>query len=455
MLENHPNPVYLTASSSERIVLTDELITLLSQELNKIHDSNYSERFWKIVAGPYINSVISRMTILSSQVITVKPLFEPINGVALPSKKERLIKSLRNRAKSMQTSKNYNTIVVSLKDNDNVALGFHDPLSLTNDIGAVYLPDYFHKFSKRNNIKRHKVNTIAQSKTDLYLRNIISQLPEIYVEYFDEMLSVIPLYNPEKKILHTSFIDSFYMKFLVGIYLEKGAGLNYYQHGAYYGEITNHNAHRNESGIADKFVTWGWKINDNDVPGKAYRLEKFKRDYNSVHDSSYSYDLLFCYPKVNNRNIKQLKEYTEKLSGKLDRQKYKRLLARPRPTIKIPFISNKIGFNIAKDISIDAAKKPMYEVLAKSRLVIQFTIPSTNFFECLYVNHPTIGILSNDNPTDIVKPYYDFFLQIGVLHNDFDSLVNHLNKVNVDEWWKEVTGHPVYKEFKDKFLKAV
>ena len=97
----------------------------------------------------------------------------------------------------------------------------------------------------------------------------------------------------------------------------------------------------------------------------------------------------------------------------------------------------------------------MAEITAKSRLVIQFNIPATNFMECLYVDHPTIGLLSNDQPTEIVKPYYSFFTQQGVMHENFESLVDHLNKVDIDEWWGALIKEPMYQQFKNEFLRQV
>lgn len=452
-MEIKPDNTYLSAFSSERLALTDEITVKLAGLLNEIHDSDYSERFWKITLGPYINAIISRQHFLSSKDMELPPLFEPINAVSHPGFKKRFTKKLRYILKAKQTSGNYKTVAALLANNDNIAFGFHDPVSIKRDVEA-YLPEYFPYLRKKNNSKRRKAISLANKQEDIFYRNVLKQLPQIYVEYFDALLEMIPLKNPEKKVFHTSLLDSFFSKFLVAKYLDYGAKLYYYQHGAYYGELVTHNAHKNESAIADKFVTWGWKINDKDVPGKAYRLEKFKREYNS-QNTDFIYDCLFCYPGINNKNREQYKKYTDSLTTKLDKAKYKKLIARPRPSSKLPFIKHKIGFPVSKDITIDSAKKGIVNTITKTRLVIQFTVPSTNFTECLYVDHPTIGLLNNDNPTDIVKPFYDFFLKVGVLHNDFDSLLAHLNNIDLDTWWADVCSRDEYQEFKNTFLRAV
>ncbi len=393
------------------------------------------------------------MHFLSSKDMDLPPLFEPINAISHPGFKKRFTKKLRYLLKANQTSGNYKSITGMLASHDNIAFGFHDPVSVKKDIES-YLPDYFPSLRKKNNAKRLKANDVANKQEDIFYRNVLKQLPEIYVEYFDGLLDMIPLENPGKKVFHTSLLDSFFSKFLIAKYLDNGAKLYYYQHGAYYGELATHNAHRNESAIADKFITWGWKINEKDTPGKAYRLEKFKREYDSKK-TDFVYDCLFCYPGINNTNRKQYQKYTDDLVTKLDKSKYKKLIARPRPSSKLPFVSHKIGFPVSKEITIDSAKKGIVDTIVKTRLVIQFTVPSTNFTECLYVNHPTIGLLNNDNPTDVVKPFYDFFLKVGVLHHDFNSLIAHLNKIDLDAWWSDVCATEEYKEFKNTFLRAV
>lgn len=445
---------YLLPYSAERLELSRELTSKLAQVLNDLHDVTYSNRFWQILLATYVNSIVSRKNIFEKDSIKIKPLFEPINGVTSPSIKERGIKFLRRKFKSAKTSKNYQKIINYINENDSISLGLHNPVSVSEDTGAIYLPDYFHSFSKRNDAKRNKLNAIAENTSDLYTRNIISQLPEIYVEYFDEMLNIIPLYNPQNKVIHTSFIDSFFMKFLVGLYIENGAKLHYYQHGAYYGEMINHNAYRNESYIADKYITWGWKLSENDVPGKAYRLELFSKKYKSQTGNK-TYDCLFCYSNVTPRNRENYINYTHALSSTLDKIKYPRLIARPRPMNKIPFVKHKLNFPISKDITIDSGRTDMAELISKGRVVIQFTVPSTNFLECFYVDHPTVGLLTNDQPTDIIQPYYDFFIAKGVLHLNFDSLINHLNTVDLETWWEALKSEPMYEKFKKEFLNPV
>jgi putative transferase (TIGR04331 family) len=453
MSENTPNTNYLSAFSPERLVWSARVLKELTVNLNEIHQTDYSERFWKIIIGSYINSVISRKEFLSSKVLDIPALFEPINGTSHPGTKERVKRRLRYYLKSMQAIGGYSLIKKTLLEQDNISWGFHDPVSVSKDIGG-YVPIYSPFLGKGDPDKRKRAIQVAEKQDDVFINNVTRQLPEIFIEHFQEIMDSIPIHNPEKKTLHTSTIGSFFMKYMIAKYINSGAKFYIYQHGAYYGEMENHNSHKHESGLADKFVTWGWKLTEKDVPGKAYRLEKFKREY-LAHKQDAVYDCLFCYPEINNRSRELFKGYTDDLSAKLDASKYGRLIARPRPSSKLPFASSKIDFPVSGRVTIDSAKLPMSHVMSKARLVIQFTVPATNFTECLYVDHPTVGLLNNDQPTAIVKPYYDFLLESGVLHNDFNSLISHLNTINLDEWWSNVIKHPTYQAFKNEFLRAV
>lgn len=83
------------------------------------------------------------------------------------------------------------------------------------------------------------------------------------------------------------------------------------------------------------------------------------------------------------------------------------------------------------------------------------TYPSTNTLECMYVDHPVVAILENYNPSEIVEPYYKFFLDKGVFHYTMYSLTKHLNEMNVDTWWSDIVNHETYKNFKKEFIRSV
>jgi hypothetical protein len=69
------------------------------------------------------------------------------------------------------------------------------------------------------------------------------------------------------------------------------------------------------------------------------------------------------------------------------------------------------------------------------------------------MDHPTMGILNNDQPTDLVQPWYRFLEQKGVLYSDGDSLAYGLNHMDIEEWWSDLVSTDGYREFKSKFAR--
>jgi putative transferase (TIGR04331 family) len=226
--------------------------------------------------------------------------------------------------------------------------------------------------------------------------------------------------------------------------------LYYYQHGGYYGEYQFHNGHFHESSISDKFITWGWKMLEKDEPGFALKCEKFKRDFWAKKIDP-EFDILLVYPVIENKVRKKIQSRSELLLGSLDRNKYKKLCVRPRPTQKLnrtedfDFLKNEVN-------QIDQGFQPIVNLISKSRLVLHFTYPSTNMMECFYVNQPCVALLENNSPSDIIKPYYDFFIMNGVFHLTMDTLVEHLNKIDLEIWWEEIKNNSVYLDFKKQFI---
>ena len=422
--------------------------------MNEIHDANYSYRFWKIVINDYVNAVITIKALMEQNEMQGSPSLEAVNSHHVLSLKEKIIARLPFVIKHFKTISNRNRIAKILAGESNVSVSLPDIEMVRKETGHP-LPLYYPLYPGKGDLKkREKANAIAKRYTDIYHKNIIQKLPQVYVEYFDMDFKSINLSNPREKTFHVHGLPPYFNALVIAKYTEFGARLNVYQHGAYYGELTGHNAYLYENSLADEYRTWGWKIRPNDVPWKAYRLEKFKLRYDTFPQTK-QFDFLMCFPDVNNATAPFYKTGTEYFLQNIDPAKYKNLLARPRPMNKIFSHASRISFIKDSRVTIDSGLADMAEVIGKCKIVIQFTIPATNFLECLYVDHPTMGLLDNDQPTEIIKPYYDFLMQQGILHKDFISLVNHLNKINVEEWWGALIKEPMYLQFKNEFLRKV
>jgi putative transferase (TIGR04331 family) len=441
----------LSSFSVDRIKLTDELFDFLIPVLNKLHNTTYSHRFWKLLSKDYINSVISMQTALQKISVLQKPEAEPINGFTLPSFKTRWRSRLTRFVRFYQTRANKQLIESQLLRYNSLTLSMPDLKVVREDLGEP-LPVYYPFFWIGDKSKRNTLQVLAKQQSDIYKQNIILYLPGFLVEHFNRMVDSIPLHHPEKKNFHVHNFHSFYNTLLVALYIENGAKLYWYQHGAYYGELIGHNAHYFASSVADKFRTWGWKIRDNDEPWKAYRLEKFKQDY-EIAENQNQYSCLICFPGFTKRSTLVLQDRANKLFRALDFVKYPNVLIRPRPGTPNPI--RDLDFIVHKNIAKDNCLQTMVEAVHSAHLVVQMTHPSTNTFECMYVDKPVVAFVNNEQPTDVVKPYYEYFLKVGLFHNSIDSLVNHLNVVDIDQWWQSVVSSEEYQTFKKYFLNAV
>jgi hypothetical protein len=266
-------------------------------------------------------------------------------------------------------------------------------------------------YIKTNNKMRLSVNRIVNDlsnefSNDFYI-NIIALMPKVYIEDFRRLYNNIPLYRPESKSFHISFLESTYMRMLVAKYVENGSELCYYQHGGFYGEYEFLSLHRFENSISDKFMTWGWKMLPNDTPSYAYRLNSFVNKYKKVFKNDFKYDLILVIPGIENRNRNVIRTELLYLLELVILEKFPAICLRPRPIAKI---NRKGEFSFLNNTTIylDSGYSKVVNLIAESRLVVQLEYPSTNFLECLAVDHPVVAILKNDYPSEIVKPHYDY-----------------------------------------------
>lgn len=444
----------LSSFSLARIELTEKLFGILIPVLNELHQTHYSDRFWKLMTKEYVNSVISKQTVLSSGLLRTRPETEPSNSFVLPTFKMRLRLQVTRFIRFWRSRSNRMGIRQMLTNHDNLTISLPDLPIVKEELGHP-LPTYYPYLWSIGGVKRKRVENMAMQFKDVYTQNIIRQLPGFLIEHFDAMINSIPLLQPEKKSFHVHNFHSLYNTLVVALYIEKGAKLYWYQHGAYYGELIGHNAHYLESSLADTFRTWGWKIRENDEPWKAYRLEKFKKAYESgilgMNDC-----LLICAPRLNNFNKEYYQNIVSSLLLSSIREKYERIVIRPRPGFKEK--SPKAQFNFIRPttgITIDDASRSMTEWIKDSKLVIQLTVPSTNFLECIYIDRPTMALLHNEQPTDVVRPYYDYFLEVGVLHTSVESMVKLLCNSDLTTWWDQVKSSDMYNKFKREFTNSV
>ena len=434
--------------------MMDEINSILSVALNEIHKTSYSKRFWMILIGPYITSIIYNRKILENDILNLKPSKFLFTNTLIPDKKKILFYKIQYLFKILTSLGSFRKLKLAFNKFQNIAFGFHEPELIVNEVDVYLKTIYpFLGYKINDNKKREVLLKFKSNFSENFILNIIKLIPKIYIEYFDGLLNSVPLVNPKDKIFHVSFIGSFYMRFILAKYTEHESKLFYYQHGGSYGEFEYKTAHHYESSIADQFMTWGWKIKENDVPYKAFRLERFYRNYyvkNKKH-----MDILMIYPIINNNNIDRIKQESAYFFKRVNRTKYPNICARPRPTAR--FNRKSVLNFMSKDVNkIDSGYTKIFNLISKSKLVVILTYPSTTMLECFYVDQPAIALLNSNNfPSTVVSPYYDFFVERGVFHKSIDTMVEHLNTKNIEDWWNELIKEPMYLKFKNTFLRKV
>jgi len=445
----------IKSMSALRIELSEELYGRLTGVMNEIHRTGHSERFWRILLEGHVKAVISRIKLLEKQPVYRKPEMFPFNKHSFPTVKEIAKQRLIDFVKHLKSAPKKRRVNTALMENNKIRIGFFEYPNLDREGIGARLPNY-HPFvyGRGDREKRRRANGIADGIEEPFFSNVVRQLPTILVEHYEKMILSAGIFSPEEKELHVHTTQTVFNEFLIANYVEHGARLFWYQHGSYYGEYRHDSAHHYEHSVADEFRTWGWKIKEKDRPWKAYRLEKFRRDYIRANVKM-DRDLLIAYSRVGSGKREKFKEVTETLLSQLDEEKFGKILARPQPSNKVYSHRSELDFIDDDRVTKTSGLNPMAEEMKRCRVVLQLSVPSTNFLECIYANHPTVGILKIDRPSEIIRPYYDYFLQVGLLHHTLESLTSHLNSVIIEEWWDRVSKDRQFIDFRRTFARRV
>lgn len=437
----------------------ERIFELLGDVLNEVHGLDYHTNFWKQITLQYVNTVRVQKKLLDEKVLLNKSAdLYPINGYNFASIKQKLRYGLIQLLKHIKTWPNKKRLKRKLENHDTFYFGFPNlPNFQEKENLGVELPLYYPRFigSGQKDL-RIKVHQISERYDDPYLVNIIRRIPRIFVEHFSSIHDSIAVSRPKEKTFHVHFNGSVYNDILVAKYVQHGAKLIWYQHGSYDSELQTR-GYLTQLSCVDEFRTWGWSTREKEVPWKAYRLEEFRIKYAKYkkRGNTAEYDIMMCFPQISVKNRDYYRTQTDLIFNNLSPSKYSKILARPRRSNKIHSHAYKLRFINDSRVKITSGLMPMMKEMADCKIVLQMQVPATNFLECMYVDHPTIGLLRNDQPKDLIIPYYNFFLDQGVLHDDFESLVAHLNNVDIDEWWQKVMNHPMYSSFKNTCTRKV
>jgi putative transferase (TIGR04331 family) len=337
--------------------LYERLLSFLSEELNAFHSVGFSERYWRILIGPWLAYFCQIIFERWEAIATAFEKFEINNTVILElSKADMIPSSMEDFVKKMQED-TWNHFIygeilkVKLGNNKKVFKKAAPPAERSNDSifeGSRIIPKYSQKikdtvrsFAYRNNkifICSSSLGVIDEAKlclrfaqipvrysavqpkktsADMRIRdsfvlnvpylndfenflvkNIPYQIPICFLEGYailQEQISKLPW--PKKPLLiFTSNIllhDTVAMTY-AAYHMERCAKLMYAQHGGLYGQAEFMWAEEHELKISNRFFTWGWKDRINK---KVTALGILKRDtHRPIYSSNAKKHLLLILP---------------------------------------------------------------------------------------------------------------------------------------------------------------
>ena len=441
-------------SSQEELAEQELVLATLSATMNAVHATSFSEKFWSDILGTHVRICFRRKEILSSTVPSDPLPLEDFISPNIPRARDIRTSDLLIIARSMGNLITGSSAPKLDSQCTNVLVGKR---MLIFDVpnAKLWEPRWpLPLFGNRK--KRKKLMALAIQQPNTFLRNVCLRVPRFYVEYFDVILNRLKKLKDVSRLTFHIEHDKGPSRIALAYFREKGAKIVFYQTGSYFGDfdgVPPVSFYRR----ADVVRTYGQRLNEKDEPYYAVRLEEAAELYFKHAAKRRDIDLLVVYNwSIKNVNLRDhYIEATEYLGANIDKAKYSRVVLRPRG--KTRKLSNRSQLGVLRHkitADIDSGMVPLPALCARSTIVLHLEHPTTNFMECVFVDHPVVTLLTNDRPTDLVAPFYDFFLAQGVMHADIASVVEHLNTVNIERWWAEIVQSEQYIEFKRTFTRS-
>ena len=430
-----------------------ELVEEISPVMNSVHKYKFSRRFWRIAIGDHVKSCLNRRQNLLSNRKTPYITFRPIDAPVVPSRKDGFVSDVLEIAKTNLRSSWHDEAAYKVPEKTkHILVGDFDPPNKAKDESIRLTTDYFIS-GRGDRLKRKKLILESERNGSDLGRAVLITMPRAFVEHLDGILyRMRELSNAGGLSIHVEHYDSVITKIYAALLVERGARLIQYQPGGDFGEIKSLVEATRYNDI-DEFRTYGWKIHEKDVPHCAIRLAKFKARYDQA-DAKHKYDCLVVLNLARDESVQSryrgiLDTFADQLSTKF------RICVRARAKsrrIRLPVLAGWPRFQ--RGAVIDPGFGDMARRVKQSMVVVHLDHPSTNFLECLYVDHPVVALQTNSDPTGIVQPYYVELERLGVFHQTTESLVKHLAQSDIPGWWRKVTEASVYREFKDTFARS-
>jgi putative transferase (TIGR04331 family) len=490
----------------------ERYLTQFQQQLNKIHNVNFSVGYWRIIIGPWLRYFIeilydrylsiqeaSKNNIAYTIVVNIDeadmiPLDMPhFNSLYTDDFWNHYIYSSIAIFFNIKTKFKTSELLLQKKPlpkKQSIKEKIKNALFLLNKLNSIHFFSFYLKYpylfrlqmklwqfpalggtvhiSEKYAHSKILRDSIILPKPDSLFEVILNtllkkQLPMIYIEGYEKFrVKVLEKYPKRATIIFTAnaYSSDEPFKFWTAEKKEYGAKYVIGQHGGHMGTglFASHEDHQIKS--ADKFFSWGWSNKNSVIPIPAKQLNQIIRlEKNGeiiiplLGVPRYSYHLY---------SIPIASQYTDYINDQINFLQLlpieilKLIKLRPHPydytwNLEQRIIDAGYGKNIDEPINL---KKSFHHRLSECRLCIA-TYNSTTYLETFSANYPTLLYWDPKywELRDEAQPYFDLLHEVGILHYNPQSLCKKLEKIYQDplSWWNQQKIQNAKDHFCDQF----
>ena len=311
-----------------------------------------------------------------------------------------------------------------------------------------------------------ELSKIAKSEVESTLATLIFDLIPIgYLEGFTELseLSKKQTWPKKPKFIFTSNNFAGDDVFTMWTANKVAEGIKYIvgQHGAGYG-THKYESPTVEEETSDKFITWGWSLNQfKYLPGFIFKNATTK-NYTSKSNGGLlliqqPYTIRIRLWDQANRSSQYIDEQYI-FSAKLRTDIFDELTVRLPPSHEKMLAEMELNWrNFDKDIKIDSCKMPIRELWKENRIIVH-SYDSTGMLETLEANIPTIAFWKNglDHLLAEATPFYMKLVDVGIVHFTPESAAYKINEVwdDVEKWWQSNEVQNARKKFCSQYARS-
>ena len=317
----------------------------------------------------------------------------------------------------------------------------------------------------RKNLSQ-ELSIIAESRVESTLATLLFDLIPIgYLEGFTELteLSRKQTWPKKPKFIFTSnnFAgDDIFTMWTANKVVE---GIKYIagQHGAGYG-THKYESPTVEEETSDKFITWGWSLNQlKYLPGFIFKNATIE-NYTSKSNGGL---LLIQQPyTIRIRLWEQGTRFSQYMDEqyifclKLRKDILNELTVRLHPSHEKMLGEMESNWkNFDKGIKIDSGRVPIKELWRDNRIIVH-SYDSTGMLETLEANIPTIAFWKNglDHLLAEAIPFYTILVDVGIVHLTPESAALKISDVwdDVEMWWQSSKVQKARREFCSQYART-